>query len=616
MVGSRSKSFSVVGSLPTFGPVLRSISTLSPLWWLLAWVLVNLVTAAGSPIDADEAYYWMYAHQLDWGYYDHPPVVAVLIKLGMDWLPGALGLRFGHVLAGGITAWLLFRLIGSPRGKDGWLAALLIAALPMLQVYGFIATPDGPLLLFSALLLVKYKSFLDSPTYRNGWWLSLIMAALLYSKYQGVLLIVFLILPQLPWLVRQPAAWLSVIVGAMLYLPHLYWQYINDYPSFRYHLSGRNDPYELEFTLEYLVNQLIIFNPFLIAYYFQSLRKPRNVKVTYSSDYKFLTSCRWLVIGVLGFFLYSTYKGGTEAHWTAMLTIPLFYLLWQGYRSHPGWRPWLLRIGYLSLAIFFIIRLLLIAPREWLPFDKPFDAAPWVEEIAEKAEGRPVIFENSYRDASHYRFYTDDAAAWTFTDVAYRTNQFDLWPGDTTYHGQDILMVGKGEWEFPGTTPFNRYGKRLHTKVIPNWQAAANWMLAVDDPPPDTLIRGSQFTLAATIMPKIISGTPALRRLRNDSDEWTSTRDQPFAAPLDFNTDLPLHLYAIFQIVGEGWTYIPLDPLTQNSIGEEKEALLFRGQIAVPEDLPQGEVIFQLGLGYDGMPPLRGQSELWPLVVR
>jgi hypothetical protein len=70
-----------------------------PAWFLATWLLLNLLQAAFSPLDADETYYWMYASQLDWGYFDHPPAVAVLVALGRDWLPGALGLRFGHVLA-------------------------------------------------------------------------------------------------------------------------------------------------------------------------------------------------------------------------------------------------------------------------------------------------------------------------------------------------------------------------------------------------------------------------------------------------------------------------------------------------------------------------------------
>lgn len=31
------------------------------------WLIANLLTALWLNLDPDEAYYWMYAHQLDWG---------------------------------------------------------------------------------------------------------------------------------------------------------------------------------------------------------------------------------------------------------------------------------------------------------------------------------------------------------------------------------------------------------------------------------------------------------------------------------------------------------------------------------------------------------------------
>ncbi|MBU1927899.1 dolichyl-phosphate-mannose--protein mannosyltransferase, partial [bacterium] len=33
------------------------------------------------PLHGDEAYYWMWSHHLQSGYYDHPPMIAYLIYL-------------------------------------------------------------------------------------------------------------------------------------------------------------------------------------------------------------------------------------------------------------------------------------------------------------------------------------------------------------------------------------------------------------------------------------------------------------------------------------------------------------------------------------------------------
>ncbi|MEL6273847.1 MAG: glycosyltransferase family 39 protein, partial [Bacteroidota bacterium] len=330
-----------------------------------------MLQAALSPLDADEAYYWMYAHQLDWGYFDHPPAVAALIKFGM-WLPGELGVRLGHVLISGLTVSVIWQILGRPKGRDMWIAALLIAIQPMLQVYGFIATPDGPLLLFTALFLWRFKVYLQSPTVQNGLWIGLIMAGSLYSKYHGLLLIIFMIIPNLGFLVRQSSAWIAVGFGVLLYLPHLYWQYVHDFPSFRYHLSGRNDPYQLKYTTEFLLNQVLIFNPFLWFFYFKSLFGKSRVQAGASIDQRFLQSCRWLVFLTLGFFLYSTSRGGAEPQWTATIVVSLIFLVYHGLQKNSSWRKPLLRIGYLSLVLFFLARIILVLPRQWLPFKKPF----------------------------------------------------------------------------------------------------------------------------------------------------------------------------------------------------------------------------------------------------
>src|SRR5258708_9793113 len=49
---------------------------------ILALVVLRLAAAAWTPLTFDEAYYWMWSKHLAGGYYDHPPMVAVVIRLG------------------------------------------------------------------------------------------------------------------------------------------------------------------------------------------------------------------------------------------------------------------------------------------------------------------------------------------------------------------------------------------------------------------------------------------------------------------------------------------------------------------------------------------------------
>src|SRR5438876_10906812 len=49
---------------------------------VLALVALRLVAAAFTPLTFDEAYYWMWSKHLAGGYYDHPPMVAFVVRAG------------------------------------------------------------------------------------------------------------------------------------------------------------------------------------------------------------------------------------------------------------------------------------------------------------------------------------------------------------------------------------------------------------------------------------------------------------------------------------------------------------------------------------------------------
>ena len=552
----------------------------TPLLLLLAWFLVNLCQAALTPLDADETYYWMYARVLDWGYYDHPPAVALLVSVGKDWLPGALGLRLGHVLAGTLTMAATWWLLDRPRGHWLAVAAALVFAQPFLNVYGFIATPDGPLLLFTVLYLLAYRRFLNAPGLANGALWGLTMTGLLYSKYHGVMLIFFSVLPNLLWLLRQPGAWVAALGGAALYVPHLWWQYAHDFPSFRYHLSGRDDPYRVSFTLGYLLNQAVIFSPLLLAAYWRSWRRPGG------SPPPFLAACRWLVAGFLLFFLYTTTKGHTEAQWTALLSFPLVYLVYRRLRDRGTSEREVrrvVRLAWATVLILSLARVALMLPREWLPFEKPFDHAPWVERLAERADGLPVYVQNSYRLASLYEFYSGEPS-WTFTDVEYRRNQYDLWVKDSVFHGTPVYLLGQKNWDWP-SRPFRTQTRDMRTARVADFQVAKSVRLSLRQPLPDTVSSNVRYPITLVAELPVASGIDTL---------W-------------FNRSLGLQPFLIAH-QPEQMLYWELEGLAVDHLVAGRPTVLLTDNNKMSSRLLPGPVSFELGLAYGGMPPLRGMS--------
>src|ERR1700681_1323072 len=75
-----------------------------------ALVVLRLAAAAWTPLTFDEAYYWMWSKNLAGGYYDHPPMVALVIRLG-TMIAGdtELGVRLVSILLALPMSWAVYQ---------------------------------------------------------------------------------------------------------------------------------------------------------------------------------------------------------------------------------------------------------------------------------------------------------------------------------------------------------------------------------------------------------------------------------------------------------------------------------------------------------------------------
>src|SRR5579864_2218198 len=140
---------------------------------ILALVALRLVAAAWTPLTFDEAYYWMWSKHLAFGYYDHPPGVAAVIRAGTA-IAGdtELGVRLVSILLALPMSWAVFRtasiLFGGVRVAAT--AAILLNVTLMAAVGTMIVTPDAPLLVASSFVLFFLAKVLE--TGRGAWWLA------------------------------------------------------------------------------------------------------------------------------------------------------------------------------------------------------------------------------------------------------------------------------------------------------------------------------------------------------------------------------------------------------------------------------------------------------------
>jgi hypothetical protein len=425
-----------------------------------------------------------------WGYFDHPPMIALFIKVGSFLFNGEVGVRFITIIAQLITLVILWDIIGeqSPTAKKIFIFFGIAASVVMFQVYGFIATPDSPLLLFVALFLAGYKRFLVRQTMPLILWLAFSMAAMLYSKYHGLLIILFVIASN-PRLLLSRGFWLAGIIALIAFIPHIAWQIQNDYPSLRYHLISRSRPVNIRHILNFIPNQLFSFNPFFIglALTLMYFEKPRE---------RFERSLYFISTGFLVFFFISSFRGHVEPHWTIAASLPMIIIVYRKGIERPRSLAYIHRVLLPSILILLFLRVALII--DFLPVNLKFHGQKeWYRHLAAIAGDTPVVFRNSYQRPSVYTFYTGKPAT-SLNGIYYRKNQYDIWPFEENLFGKKAILVTNvndplaTRYEFPNS-------KKVYLHRTNQFFAVQKIHLRYDMIPLTTMKTGDTITLRAEL---------------------------------------------------------------------------------------------------------------------
>ena len=404
------------------------------LYLLGAIFVLNVLQAHFTELIFDEAYYWHYAQNMAWGYFDHPPMVALLIKVSSFFFEEELGVRFMSCILSVGTLLILWLLIDNDKKKNYIVHFFVLTfSMTLLNAYGFFTLPDTPFLFFTAAFLLVYKKFIDSPSILLALIMGILMASLMYSKYNAVLVIIFVLLSNLK-LLGNKYAWLSVIVALVCYIPHFVWLYQNDFVSINYHLIERpNNPYDFEkYTLGYFLNLLALFG-FMFPWIYKTLFQ------TKSSD-QFTKALLYLTYGVMIFFFISSFHRNIQAHWMIVISIPLAVLVFNEMFKNENTRKWIYRMGILNLVILLYLRIGLVHEPLFPIHYESHGNKQWVEDIRSQVGDIPVVFENSYRNASMYAFYSGNPA-FSLNNLQYRRNQYSLDNSEARIQHQKVLYA-------------------------------------------------------------------------------------------------------------------------------------------------------------------------------
>jgi hypothetical protein len=311
---------------------------------------------------------------------------------------------------------------------------MLVAIIPVWNIFSFVATPDSPLILFTAVFLLIYKRFISDSSWKNTLFLSLSIAALMYSKYHSGILIILVILAN-PGLLKNVRFYAAAFIAFVLFSPHLLWQYTNGFPSFKYHLVDRVSGFNPQHAPEYLLSQFSFHNPFIITVLLWIMFKVRS-RNTFDRTLKFI------IAGFFIFFFISSFRYRVEPQWTALICVPMIIILFNNAAFKPWLKNYFKRIAIVLFPLFIIARL--ASAVDILPvsfFKNEFhNKKQWVKDISALAGDRTVVFTNSYQRPSVFTFYTGKFS-YSLNNLNYRKNQYDIWNFEEQVHGKRVLYV-------------------------------------------------------------------------------------------------------------------------------------------------------------------------------
>jgi len=146
---------------------------------------LRLVYLGQAELLPEEAYYWNYSRHLAIGYFDHPPMVAWLIRLSTSAFGGSeFGVRVGALFCAAATAFFTYRLTRNLfDASSALLATVLSQVLPFFFAAGMVMTPDTPLVAAWAAELYFLERALVAGRSGAWWGVGLCMGVGLLSKY-------------------------------------------------------------------------------------------------------------------------------------------------------------------------------------------------------------------------------------------------------------------------------------------------------------------------------------------------------------------------------------------------------------------------------------------------
>lgn len=302
--------------------------------------IIWMIVAAVLDVHPDMADHWVWSRYLQWGYYEHPPFVAVTMRI-WTMIAGSsvLSLKIGSVLFSTVIMWACYQVGSLFFDRRAALISIVILELtPYFSMGSVFWHIDQPYMLCWLGCMYTVGRYIKSGNINWFFPFALIAGIGALSKYNMILLPVSLVV----WcavnrdarrLVGDPRLYLAALIAIAIVAPNLYWNAQNDWRTFTFvfekGLTGSNFG---ENFIQFFPSQLLLFSAVYSIYFWSMVIRrrigPESLEMISSeqrSGHAFLLITGTLPVGV---FTITSFMGSlTDPHWVNVAYFSAFLLM-------------------------------------------------------------------------------------------------------------------------------------------------------------------------------------------------------------------------------------------------------------------------------------------------
>jgi hypothetical protein len=255
---------------------------------------IRLFIAGTTGFGNDEVYYYTYAMHLQWNYFDHPPGVAILIRLTTLnlLLNNELFVRLGSIICAAAGTWLSFKIGALVKNeRTGWYAAVLYnTSIYTSIIAGTFILPDSPQVvcwLAAMFVMIQMVRLLNEgkKVALSQWLLFAVLNGIcILCKVHGIFLwfgfIVYLLCYKRK-VFLQPQLYIAGLITIAIFSPIIWWNINNHFVTWTFH-SNRVAIHDVQVNFSSFIQtffgQIFYNNPvnvvlFAAAIYFYRTKK-------------------------------------------------------------------------------------------------------------------------------------------------------------------------------------------------------------------------------------------------------------------------------------------------------------------------------------------------------